>query len=765
MADFPHTEKFLNTFIRKYSPNSNPPLPCDLKSHGRSNRYIPRDSNVEEVKQKLDDNKIVNILGIGGCGKSTVARLFIVGNKYHDEDEYFNKEKNKYKEGFKSTFEEITDIIINTDDVYKEFCVRFVEEYKICSYIYQHDNQPNYEKTFDSLLKSLNKYSTTDGKKNLFVLDVNETANYEIVKSVIKSFKENCSSNWKMLVVSRECLCDTGDDYIDISRVDEIDSDFIHRLFFDRLESNIRPYYQKLTSMNSVEFETVFTKLGNLPILIRALAEYLNSHDPLTVPKILEELGDGNLTEEFKCRSLNKDKVYESIGNFLGKLSIFKNLDNDIQKRIVSTMMLWDADYFSQSFISRIVFNNCVVNGFVPALNTLVDKCWLDLRRDENYNLEYKMHSLIAKNSRHQVFEEDENIKYRDFSCYLQNIERINKLEDKERNALCTSLSNFNLTTDSDYLLRQAHNFQREDIYQRALKIKLLKIKTPAITDVEIFDILTNNTEFCKTSVDELYYSWLKDAPDYQNDPKQQFTVNGKVYKMIKVPNGEFFMGAQNKDGKMVNYDKYANSDEAPVHKVILDSFFLSETQVTQVLWKGVMQEKMDNPSIFGQGDDFPVENVSWYDCLAFIMELNHLTKLKFRLPTEAQWEYAAGWRKNGKRNIFSGTSSKEKLGYYAWYGDNTTHKVADRFPNELGIYDMSGNVWEWCQDWYDDYPKSPVTDPPGPVSGSHRVLRGGSWFRDAAGCRVSCRCRGDPGSRDYCYGFRLSLRSQQKKE
>lgn len=782
-----------NKQIQQHSPNScvNSDLPCDLVRQNKSNRDIPRDSDVEDVADKLDKTHVVNIIGIGGCGKSTVARLFVVGNNYIDKDPEFNENKNKYNDGFQNSFSEITDIIINTNNVYKEFCDRFVVKHKICNFIYSTDKQPDYEETFKSILEQLQNYKTVGDKKNLFVMDVNETANYKSVKEIIGTFMETCSANWKLLVVSRECLCDREDDYVDISQVDKIDSDFIRRLFFDRLKSDIRPYYQR---KDTEELETVFSKLGNLPILIRALAEYLNAVNPMEVSAILEKLGDGNLTEELKCRSLNKEKVYENIGNFMGKLSIFKNLGDDIQKQIVRTMMLWDADYFSQTFIKQVVFNNLKVEGFVSALNTLVDKCWLDCQRDKNYNLEYKMHSLIAENSRRQVFEDDDNIKYRDFSSYLKNIESIDKSKDKERNALCKSLLVYDLTTDADSLLRLAHNFQNSEIYERALKIKLLKLQTPNISDAEIFNRFKSDTLFNTTPVDELYYSWLKDAPGYKTVLKHSsFAINGNNYKMISIPNGEFLMGAQKEFKTKANYDKDAESNEAPVHKVKLDSYFLAETQVTQGLWKDVMQGKIDDPSLFPSRSYYaPIDNVSWYDCLAFIMELNEQTKLKFRLPSEAEWEYAArgGCKSHGCK--YSGSNTLSDVAWYGYYDNyhikmkfersfeigarrllmNWTDEaypspmpIRQRYPNELGIYDMSGNVWEWCHDWYgQDYYQQCLdssklsNNPQGPDLGSRRILRGGSWDAKDHYCRVSYRNSDYPCPQSYSAGFRLAL-------
>ena len=199
-----------------------------------------------------------------------------------------------------------------------------------------------------------------------------------------------------------------------------------------------------------------------------------------------------------------------------------------------------------------------------------------------------------------------------------------------------------------------------------------------------------------------------------------------------------------------------ADSDESPVHDVTLSSYYIGETEVTQELWEAVMGS---NPSYFS-GSQKPVENVSWNDCQEFITKLNELTGENFRLPTEAEWEYAARGGNKSKGYKYSGSNT---IGNVAWYDDNsssTTHDVKTKQANELGIYDMSGNVWEWCQDWYSStyYSSSPSNNPTGPTSGSDRVLRGGSWYDYSGSCRVSNRGSSIPGGVGGDCGFRLIL-------
>jgi formylglycine-generating enzyme required for sulfatase activity len=226
------------------------------------------------------------------------------------------------------------------------------------------------------------------------------------------------------------------------------------------------------------------------------------------------------------------------------------------------------------------------------------------------------------------------------------------------------------------------------------------------------------------------------------------FCINGVFFTMVSVEGGTFTMGATAEQGS----DAY--SDEKPAHEVTLSSFSIGETEVTQALWQAVMGS---NPSRFTGDLNRPVEQVSWNDCQTFITKLNQMTGKTFRLPTEAEWEFAARGGNLSQGYKYSGSNT---IGDVAWYASNsgyTTHPVGTKAPNELGLYDMSGNVWEWCQDWYGSYSSSPSTNPTGPTSGSARVHRGGSWHnyytRD---CRVSHR---GSSSLTFSYlGLRLAL-------
>ena len=228
----------------------------------------------------------------------------------------------------------------------------------------------------------------------------------------------------------------------------------------------------------------------------------------------------------------------------------------------------------------------------------------------------------------------------------------------------------------------------------------------------------------------------------------QRAVLEKLIANMVKVEGGTFTMGATSEQGND------ADSDEKPTHRVTLSAFHIGKYEVTQAEWEAVMGS---NPSYY-KGSNKPVENVSWNDCQEFIKKLNRLTGLSFSLPTEAQWEYASRGGNRSKGYKYSGSN---KIKDVAWYDGNSgskTHEVGTKQPNELGLYDMSGNVWEWCSDWYGSYSSGSQTNPTGPSSGSYRVLRGGGWCNGARNCRVSFRNGNDPDRRDDSSGLRLSI-------
>ena len=248
-------------------------------------------------------------------------------------------------------------------------------------------------------------------------------------------------------------------------------------------------------------------------------------------------------------------------------------------------------------------------------------------------------------------------------------------------------------------------------------------------------------------------------VPEQVNPPKlnaeQTLVIDSLVANMVGVEGGTFTMGATAEQGDD------ADEDEKTTHSVTLSSFSIGKFEVTQEEWEVVMGE---NPSRF-KGAKRPVEQVSWEDCQKFIAILNALTGKNFRLPTEAEWEFAARGGNKSRHYKYSGGDDAGEVAWYdAFYVDDSSadygsHPVGQKNPNELGLYDMSGNVWEWCQDWSsnDYYSKSPSVDPCNSTSASERVYRGGSWCNNAAGCRVSNRNGKAPDFKGSSLGLRLA--------
>ncbi|WP_339133307.1 MAG: formylglycine-generating enzyme family protein [Candidatus Electrothrix sp. GW3-4] len=228
---------------------------------------------------------------------------------------------------------------------------------------------------------------------------------------------------------------------------------------------------------------------------------------------------------------------------------------------------------------------------------------------------------------------------------------------------------------------------------------------------------------------------------------------SGPVIELRYVQGGKFMMGD----------DKSEYGDEKPAHPVRLSDFYLGKFPVTQEVWQAVMN---NNPSSF-KGEHRPVETVSWEDAQEFLARLNQQTGRVFRLPTEAEWEYAAQGGRHSEGYIYAGSDRLKQVGWYEKNSGDETHEVGLLYDNELGLYDMSGNVWEWCQDWFSKeyyvacHQQGTVDNPQGPDTGSYRVLRGGGWIYYPVGCRSIYRSSNPPVYRHHHIGFRLALPSQ----
>ena len=255
---------------------------------------------------------------------------------------------------------------------------------------------------------------------------------------------------------------------------------------------------------------------------------------------------------------------------------------------------------------------------------------------------------------------------------------------------------------------------------------------------VEVYNTIINGD----TSDNDIDYTQAK-----------SFTVNGVTFQMNPVEGGVFTMGASPEQTDVTNFEK-------PAHQVFVSSYFIGTTEVTQALWKAVTDSL---PSIDTAGDDVAVYNINWSDCIEFVSRLNILLKdeldgLCFSLPSEAQWEYAARGGKNSMGYIYSGGNDLSDVAWYAENSSNHVHSVAQKKCNELGLYDMSGNVMEWTGDWYAAYKPDAVADPVGPMGGRNRISRGGSYRTGNNYCNVIHRSSSAPGKVQPTYGLRLVL-------
>lgn len=234
---------------------------------------------------------------------------------------------------------------------------------------------------------------------------------------------------------------------------------------------------------------------------------------------------------------------------------------------------------------------------------------------------------------------------------------------------------------------------------------------------------------------------------------QQSFRVNGVKFVMVTVDGGTFTMGASDNDAE-------ATPREKPAHQVTVNTFAIGQTEVTQELWRAVMGKTLNKGEF--KGRKRPMENVAYYDCEEFIAELNKLTGKTFRLPTEAEWEFAARGGNKSKGYKYAGSNNLNTVAWYKGNSGDKTHPVAQKLPNELGIYDMSGNVWEWTSDWWADTADLVAeqgTDYAGPATGTVRTLSGGGWDYGAEYCAVSFRSYDPIDKAVNSLGFRLVLK------
>ena len=268
-----------------------------------------------------------------------------------------------------------------------------------------------------------------------------------------------------------------------------------------------------------------------------------------------------------------------------------------------------------------------------------------------------------------------------------------------------------------------------------------------------------NNDNVKNETINGFDINWTGNLNKNEKDAIREMISN-----MVKVDGGTFYMGAQSDSVEYLNYDENATSWEAPVHEVTVSPFFINKYEVTQNLWEAIMGATPNNESSmqwekeYGKGDKYPAYRISYKEVETFIGKLNEFTGLNFALPTEAQWEYAARGGKDTQYTLYAGGDNVIE---FAWIDSNSDKcsEIGMKYPNALGLYDMSGNVWEMCQDWYCQYTEEAVTDPVGEeYNQGYKVFRGGSWNTNAQQARVTARYQQGIHYRDYNTGFRLVL-------
>ena len=254
-------------------------------------------------------------------------------------------------------------------------------------------------------------------------------------------------------------------------------------------------------------------------------------------------------------------------------------------------------------------------------------------------------------------------------------------------------------------------------------------------------------------SINGFFICWNKGVT-----PEQKEVVRGLVANMVKVEGGTFNMGAQSTNPNGFNYDSLAQSSESPVHSVTLSDYYIDRYEITQKEWATLMGAGEWNYNAADNGQ-IPAYSISYWEAREFVNKLNALSNIQFDLPTEAQWEFAARGGNNSQGFMYSGSNNADEVAWTKNNADAKVHAVGEKLPNELGLYDMSGGVWEWCRDEYLSYVEDASTDPC-TDAWYHAVLRGGGWSYLPAYSRVAARDHYDIGTQSFANGFRLTIKN-----
>ena len=268
-------------------------------------------------------------------------------------------------------------------------------------------------------------------------------------------------------------------------------------------------------------------------------------------------------------------------------------------------------------------------------------------------------------------------------------------------------------------------------------------------------DYLYEHDDFTKVeNINGILLHW---SDTMELSKEQKTVVRNLVANLVRVEGGTFRMGAQSGLPQGDNYDPEARDNESPVHEVTLSDFYLGRFEITQREWRAIMGDELNWSEPYGKGNDFPAYNVSRNDALRFLEKLSAMTRLPFRLPTEAQWEYAARGGSHSLHYRFSGSNQVDEVAWHIGNSNGVLHPVGGKLSNELGLCDMSGSLWELCSDTYGPYLSTPQTDPLAD-SGSQFVLRGGAWAYLPTYCRTTCRDAYDGDAASVSVGFRVAM-------
>lgn len=717
-------------------------------AHKGDKRFFGRVKFVEKLFDKFQEQHCINIRARGGMGKTSVSYIY---------KDWVDKNHTGYY--YKKHF-----ITVNVNS-YTSILSAVNENLKsIIEEAYPKQFKKDEKRGELEVSKSIGHILSKVPKKCLLVIDVNSDDNDGDNKNKLSAvcFPKEMEDKWDVIYLCREKINNTYEDGDTILKNFEDDFDGAKGLF----ES-----IYKRDNLDDTQLLTLFKAVFYHPLLIEQLAAYgenkkKNYNELCSI--VAENRLKNNSVKEFSEYNIVYKNRNVNIVPYLGALFDFNEFD-DIQKYILQHFALWEYDYIPLLAIKKLLRKYRELD-IVDSLYDLVDS--LVLTNDDEKG--FRIHGLLADRIREQ--NKEKTFDYTDYISTISDILFRGKVDDGVKS--CLRSTPIELFAEEKYLpayercggllvfVRKLSVVRGDDwaldfAYKAELICRYYKYDDKKLSQ-EMLGGYKDKSSY------HVYYDWLETQDGYDalipsNGVIAFVGKDGKThsFKMIKVDGGVFEMGCT--DGRDTDpvYATDHEFDDEIRHTVSLSDFYIGEAQVTQGLWKAVMGKK-NNPSMFSYGDDYPVDSVSWFDCLNFIIELNKLTGLKFRLPTEAQWEFAA--RGGAKKTGVYSYSGSDDINKVAWYHEDyerngSSHPIKEKYPNDLLIYDMSGNVFEWCLDWYGEY-GSYQTDPQGPSSGSLRVIRGGSWQSDADACRVSSRS-GEPNSNsNENVGFRLALLS-----